>query len=147
MKLSIIGIVSFALAMTWTVWTVLVSSAFGAAPTAITSNVPAIQEHIQLRQLPGIGHGPSGVAIIGDQLYALNATSFNIAVVKNNRVVKCIPIGERPIGGSVKLALHFEKPGTYYVRVTGWDRAQERTDSSVDGTFGPYWYSLILNLQ
>lgn len=99
MKLRTIGIVLFALAMTWTVWTVLGSSAFGATPTAITSNPPASQEQIQLRELPGIGHGPSGVAIIGDQLYALNAKSFNIAVVKNNRAVKFIPIGERPIGG------------------------------------------------
>ncbi|MBI4672187.1 MAG: YncE family protein [Chloroflexi bacterium] len=98
MKLTITGIFLFALAANWAVSSTVPTSN-GFAPTAVTSNAPALQGQIQLLDLRGIGHGPAGVAILGDQVYVLNAQTFNIAVVENNRAVKFIPIGEPPVGG------------------------------------------------
>lgn len=104
MKLTVIGILLLALAVNWALSSVSVSNALAPTPTAVPPNTPAVQDRVRLLELPGIGHRPTGVAIIGDQIYVLNAQTFNIAVVSshpddNNRVVKFIPLGERPVGG------------------------------------------------
>lgn len=65
------------------------------SPTSALS-APTARERIILRDMPGVGRNPYEMAMLGDKVYVINATTNNVAVIQNDRVVKFIPVGKRP---------------------------------------------------
>ena len=61
------------------------------SPTA-APGAPFILQRLALRELPGAGHAPYDVAILGDKVYTLNSSTSNLAVIQNDRIVKYIPL-------------------------------------------------------
>ncbi len=66
-------------------------------PPVIALTAPAVQQHVPLSNLPGAGRDPYAIAQLGDKVYTANATTDNVAVIQNDRVVKFIPVGKDPV--------------------------------------------------
>lgn len=71
-------------------------------PVTTSAPIPTVaalgaRERITLRDLPGIGRAPNAIIALGDKFYTLNATTENIAIIQNDRVVKFIPLNKKTI--------------------------------------------------
>ncbi len=66
-----------------------------ATPT-LPASAPTVRERFFLRELPGSGRRPLAVAALDGKVYALCGETANLAVIQNDRVVKFIPVGQRP---------------------------------------------------
>lgn len=84
---------------------VIPTSAATSAPTISTvatpaatrgATAPSIRERVTLRDTPGVGRNPYTMVILDGKVYVINATTDNVAVIQNDRVVKFIPVGKRP---------------------------------------------------
>jgi YVTN family beta-propeller protein len=69
---------------------------------------------IQLRTLPGIGHNPQAVAVLGGRVYVANRTTNNLSVIEGDRVTSVIPVGAAPMALAAD-----EKTGLVYVANEG----------------------------
>lgn len=67
------------------------------ASTARAPSTLAVREHIVLRDLPGVGRNPYAMAMLDGKIYAVANGTDNVAVIQNERVVKFIPVGKRPV--------------------------------------------------
>ncbi len=67
-------------------------------PSASLAAQPVIhlQQRIVLRDLPGVGKSPRALAVLGDKVFTANSETNNLAVIQDNRVVRFIPVGNRP---------------------------------------------------
>lgn len=76
----------------------VLSSSPAATPVAPTRalTAPTLRERITLREMPGIGHNPYSLITLDGKVYVVNATTDNVAVIQNERVVKFIPVGKQP---------------------------------------------------
>ncbi len=63
-------------------------------PTAVTLGA---RERIVLRDLPGIGRAPRALVALDDTLYVLNSATNNMAVIQNDRLIKFLPLDQRPL--------------------------------------------------
>jgi len=66
------------------------------APPTVAPSAPTVRARVVLRDLPGVGRNPYGMALLGDKLYVVNTGTDNLAVIQNDRVVKFLPTGKRP---------------------------------------------------
>lgn len=92
--------------------TVLPTTAVAPSPT------PAQQIHlvgeIRLRSLPGIGHSPQAIAVLGDRVYVANRSTNNVSVIEGYQVAAVIPVGAAPMALAVD-----ETTGLVYVANEG----------------------------
>jgi YVTN family beta-propeller protein len=74
-----------------------------AGPTATSAPSPTPASQVQLigeiglRSLPGIGHSPQALTVLGGRVYVANRTTNNVSVVEGNQVNNVIPVGAAPI--------------------------------------------------
>ncbi len=68
------------------------------SPTA-SATVPdriALGAPIELRHLPGAGHAPQALAVLGDRVYVANRATNNVSVLEQGRVTAVVPVGRSP---------------------------------------------------
>jgi YVTN family beta-propeller protein len=51
---------------------------------------------LRVSDLPGQGRDPSALAVLGDTLYVACRDTGNVAIIRNNKVVSFLTVGERP---------------------------------------------------
>ncbi len=66
------------------------------SPATTAPSAPTVRERLMLRDLPGTGRNPYGMATLGDKIYVVNSGTDNLAIIQNDRVVKFVPTGKRP---------------------------------------------------
>jgi YVTN family beta-propeller protein len=91
-----------------------------AGPMATTApsltSVPQVQlvGEVSLRSLPGIGHNPLALTVLGGRVYVANRTTNNVSVIDGDRVTSVIPVGAAPMALAAD-----EKTGLVYVANEG----------------------------
>jgi len=91
-----------------------------ALPTAATApsptTVPQVQlvGEVSLRSLPGIGHNPQALTVLGSRVYVANRTTNNVSVIEGGRVTSVIAVGAAPMALTAD-----EKTGLVYVANEG----------------------------
>jgi YVTN family beta-propeller protein len=84
------------------------------APSPTFANSVQLLSDIELRALPGIGHDPQAVAVLGDRVYVANRTTNNVSVIEAGQVTAVIPVGAAPMALATD-----EKTGLVYVANEG----------------------------
>ena len=81
-----------------------------AAPSA--TPVPQVQlvGEVSLRSLPGIGHNPQALTVLGGRVYVANRATNNVSVIEGDRVTSVIPVGNAPMALAAD-----DKTGLVYV--------------------------------
>jgi len=97
-------------------------------PTAApcTTFAPAVQflGEIRLGTLPGIGHNPQAVAVLGERIYIANRATNNVSVMEGGKVTAVIAVGSAPAALTID-----EQAGLVYVA-----NEEDSTISFISGT-------------
>ncbi len=70
------------------------TAATPASPTAPLK--PQLLPEITLRALPGIGHSPQAIAVLGGRVYVANRATDNVSLIEDGRVVGVVAVGDAP---------------------------------------------------
>lgn len=67
-----------------------------ATPAPTRPTAPTLLRTLQLLDLPAVGHGPNGVALLDGWAYICNIGSHNVSIVVGNRVRAAVAVGRYP---------------------------------------------------
>ncbi len=82
---------------THTTSTAVSPTATVAAPASPTAPLkPQLLPEIALRQLPGIGHSPQAIAVLGRRVYVANRATDNVSLIEGDQVVDVLTVGDAP---------------------------------------------------
>jgi DNA-binding beta-propeller fold protein YncE len=65
-------------------------------PTPTPPDRPVLFATVTLSQLPGAGHAPSAIALLGEQAYVCNRSSNNVSILAQGQVKAVVPVGNQP---------------------------------------------------
>jgi YVTN family beta-propeller protein len=85
-----------------------------AAPSPTPASRVQLVGEVSLRSLPGIGHSPQSLTVLGGRIYVANRTTNNVSVIEGDRVASVIPVGAAPMALAAD-----EKTGLVYVANEG----------------------------
>ena len=112
-------------------------------PAPLTLTEPAIVAEIALRDLPGTGRSPSGLAWLDGRLYVTNMATANVSIVHEGRVSAVVPVGANPVGLSADAA-----SGQLYVANQGDDSLSVLAGDRLARTLpGGKWPAAALSVE
>ena len=77
--------------------TVLSPTATAVTPATPTAPLkPQVLSEIALRKLPGIGHSPQAIAVLGPRAYVANRATDNVSLIEGGRMSGVLTVGDAP---------------------------------------------------